>query len=54
MDSSIFEFQTMMQTVQAGMAGKMIVECPAFFEPAFMRETLSQGVGHGTKEEAHS
>ncbi|MDQ2832409.1 MAG: hypothetical protein M3Y50_01455 [Acidobacteriota bacterium] len=30
------------------------VECPAFFEPAFMRETLSQGVGHGTKEEAHS
>jgi hypothetical protein len=30
------------------------VECPAMFEPVSMRETLSQGAGHGTKEEAHT
>jgi hypothetical protein len=27
--------------------------CPAFSEPVSMRETLSQGAGHGTKKEAH-
>jgi hypothetical protein len=30
------------------------VECPVIFGPVHMRETLSQGAGHGTKEEAHS
>jgi hypothetical protein len=30
------------------------MECPVIFGPVHMRETLSQGAGHGTKEEAHS
>jgi hypothetical protein len=30
------------------------LECPVIFGPVHMRETLSQGAGHGTKEEAHS
>jgi CheY-like chemotaxis protein len=32
----------------------VLVECPVIFGPVHMRETLSQGAGHGTKEEAHS
>jgi hypothetical protein len=32
----------------------VVVECPAIFEPALMRETLSQGAGYGTREEAHA
>jgi hypothetical protein len=31
----------------------MNMECPVIFGPVHMRETLSQGAGHGTKEEAH-
>ena len=31
----------------------VLVECLVIFEPVFMRETWSQGAGHGLKEEAH-
>jgi hypothetical protein len=31
-----------------------VLECPVIFEPVLMRETESQGAGHGTKEEAHT
>jgi hypothetical protein len=37
-----------------GLQFVVIVECPVIFGPVHMRETLSQGAGHGTKEEAHS
>jgi hypothetical protein len=40
-------------TSKACAAFAVIVECPVIFGPVHMRETLSQGAGHGTKEEAH-
>jgi hypothetical protein len=40
--------------VAVSLSATIHVECPAIFEPALMRETLSQGAGYGTREEAHA